>query len=230
MRRSPVLTVSWLTAGRAVVERCTRLGAFALLIAGLTATGPALAAPAEPAGPGGSAGSDSDTGHDAAAAPTSAPAPVGDPPPPPEVDFDRLMRLPSSYTSGAARQGGATASDWRVRFAEADASLADAKQSLSDAQSKLEHTAADSSQWQMGAPGLGTPDAEHATVSYKLRAEIRSLREELAQAEKKRKDLAIEADLSGVPDSWRRPEGDSTPRKPGTLPERAPDRYAPSSR
>ena len=228
MTRSPVLTVSWLAAGRSVVETRTRFGAVALLIVGLAVANPAEAAPDESAEPRGSAGSGE------VVAPTAPPT-AGSEPPPPKVDIDRLLRLPTSYTSGsyddgAPRQRGATASDWRRRFAEADEALDGAKRNLSDAQSKLEHTAADSAQWQMGAPGLGTPDADHATVSYKLRAQIRTLRDELEVAEKKRKDLAIEADLAGVPDTWRRPSGEAEPVKRGAPRELPSEVYQPSGR
>jgi hypothetical protein len=215
--RSWVMTGSWIHAGRAAFEGIIRLGAPALLIAVLAAAGGALAAPGE---------EDSARGEEISP-PSSSPVPEAAPPPP-DVDLDRLLRLPTSYTSQAQRHRGATASDWRARFAEADGGLEASRSRLSDAQKKMEHTAADSAQWQMGAPGLGNPDAEHATVSYKLRAEIRTLRDELTQAEKRRKDLTIEADLAGVPDSWRRPEGTPAPPRAGELSESPPDVFDPS--
>ena len=125
--------------------------------------------------------------------------------PAPAVDLDRLLRLPSSYDAGTAtsRYGSSTASDWRERFAEANGSLEKAQHRLAETQSQLGNMASDSSQWQMGAPGLGSSDAEHATVSYKLRAQLRELRDDLVVAEKRHKQLVVEADLAGVPQGLR---------------------------
>ena len=123
------------------------------------------------------------------------------------MNLDRLLRLPTSYYDSANRYGGARASEWRTRFAEASATVERKRRELAEAQEELGHTASDSSQWQMGAPGLGSPDPEHSTVSHKLRSQVRELREDVAAAERGQKDLVIEADLVGVPESWRRPEG-----------------------
>lgn len=148
----------------------------------------------------------------------TAPAASGTAPPPPVVDFDRLLRLPTSYKDSARQHGGSTAGDWRRRFAEADEAVEKAKRNLQATQSELQHTAADSGQWQMGAPGLGKPDAEHSTVSFKLRTLMREQRSELEAAKKQQRDLRIEADLRAVPGAWRRPEGQPDPdetRDPG---------------
>ena len=127
--------------------------------------------------------------------------------PPPTVDLDRLLRLPRSYQASTNRHGGGTAASWRTRFLESSAAAEEVRQTLAAAQAQLENAAATSSQWQLGAPGLGSPDAEHATVSYKLRSQIRQLRDDVVTAEKSHQELMIEADLAGVPQSWRRPEG-----------------------
>jgi hypothetical protein len=123
------------------------------------------------------------------------------------VNLDRLLRLPTSYYDSANRHGGATAREWRTRFAEASATVERKRRELADTQAELGHTASDGSQWQMGAPGLGNPDTEHSTVSHKLRSQVRTLREDVAVAERRQKDLVIEADLAGVPEPWRRPVG-----------------------
>jgi hypothetical protein len=138
----------------------------------------------------------------------------GPPPDPaPAVDIDRLLRLPTSYDAGEAtiRYGSSTATDWRERFSEANEALEKAQSRLAETQSQLGSMASDSSQWQMGAPGLGKPDAEHGTVSYKLRAELRTQRDDLVVAEKQHKQLAIEADLAGVPEALRHSEGQPEP-------------------
>lgn len=128
---------------------------------------------------------------------------------PPQVEFERLFRLPKSYNAGGGRHRGVTSEGWRTRFAETSSAVASAQRELADAQDALENTAADSSQWQMGAPGLGQSNADHASVSYKLRAQIRGLRDDVAAAEQQQRELVIEADLAGVPDSWRVPEARS---------------------
>jgi hypothetical protein len=137
--------------------------------------------------------------------------------PPPDVDLDQLLRLPNSYDAGGGgrngRYGNSSPTDWRNRFADSNSAVDRARKDLADMQEELGTTAADSSQWQMGAPGLGKPDAEHATVSYKLRVQIRDLRKELQEAEKRHKELVIEADLAGVPAAWRRPHGEEPPEE-----------------
>ena len=152
---------------------------------------------------------------DASARESGAAVPAGsasaDPAPPPTVNLDRLLRLPTAYYDGANRYGGAGPSEWRTRFAEARAAIERARRELAETQEQLGHTAADSSQWQMGAPGLGNPDPEHSTVSHKLRSQVRTLREGMVAAERQLKDLDIEADLVGVPQPWRRPEGQAAP-------------------
>jgi hypothetical protein len=125
----------------------------------------------------------------------------GDPEP---VALDRLLQLPESYgvEGGEPPSGGASASDWRARFADADEELALARRSLADAQRELEATAGDSSQWQISAPGVRA-DAENSGTGLANRQRVRRYREEVEEAERRRRALEIEADLAGVPAPWR---------------------------
>ena len=56
----------------------------------------------------------------------------------------------------------------------------------------------------MAAPGA-QPTAENSPVSYKLRQEIRRQREEVGRAERRLRELEVEASLAGVPAEWRGP-------------------------
>ncbi len=55
----------------------------------------------------------------------------------------------------------------------------------------------------MAAPGA-QPTAENSPVSYKLRQDIRKYREEVGRAERRLRDLEVEASLAGVPPEWQK--------------------------
>jgi len=131
---------------------------------------------------------------------TTAPSP-SNAPPPSNVDIDRLLRLPSSYSETSSRRGGSAADDWRERFREARADLDNAKVALVKAQRELESTASATGQWAVSAPGASDP--QNSPVSYKLRQEIRDQRENVEKYERDLRVLEIEADLKEVPLDWR---------------------------
>ena len=62
----------------------------------------------------------------------------------------------------------------------------------------------------MAPPGSNT--TENSPVSFKLREEIRSGKEQVEEAERKHRELEVEADLADVPQSWREEE----PETPAT--------------
>lgn len=122
------------------------------------------------------------------------------------VALDRLLQLPDSY--GVEKKepvkGGATASDWRARFDEADTKVAEAKQALAEAQRELEAQAVDSSQWQISAPGVRADAEQSGATGLAGRQRVRRHREEVENAERRRRALDVEADLARVPDDWRK--------------------------
>jgi hypothetical protein len=130
------------------------------------------------------------------------PEPSAAAPPPSTVDLDRLLRLPSSYSeSSAPRHGGSAAEDWLERFREARANLDNSRVALAKAQRELESTASESGQWAVSAPGASDP--QNSPVSYRLRQEIRTQRENVEKNERSLRTLEVEADLKEVPLDWR---------------------------
>ena len=128
-------------------------------------------------------------------------------PAPPVVDLDRLLQLPSSYSSssalGGAELGGANAEQWRARFVEADQQLTTAKSDLADAKRLMEENAGSGGDWNMSAPGVQASSGKDSASGLPLRQRIRKLREEVDEAERSKRGLEVEADLAGVPARWR---------------------------
>jgi hypothetical protein len=61
-----------------------------------------------------------------------------------------------------------------------------------------------SGSWQMGAPGSN--NTEVSPMSFKHRELIRSGKQRLDELRRRKRALDIEADIAGVPESWRAPE------------------------
>ena len=121
---------------------------------------------------------------------------------PPVVDLDRLLRLPQSLEVEAVERGGATASQWRLRFQGERAKLSAARSALNSAQVELESLAQESNSWQIAPPGA--KQATQSPVSFRLHQEIRRRKEEIALSQRRLGDLGVEADLAEVPEEWRR--------------------------
>ena len=119
--------------------------------------------------------------------------------------YDALFRLPSDERSASgARALRSIASAGRSDSRRcAVISTARARQ-LAKAQSELEALAHKTENWQMAAPGA-QPTAENSPVSYKLRQDIRQYREDVGRAERRLRELEVEASLAGVPAEWRQP-------------------------
>ncbi len=119
----------------------------------------------------------------------------------PPVRLDRLMKLPDTVEYDVERRGGATRTEWRSRFSEARTAAATAKKDLDAAMAKLEKAAAGSDSWRFVPPG-GDVTAENQD-NIRLRMDVNKKREAHDYAEKRLKDLEIEANLASVPDDWR---------------------------
>jgi len=134
-----------------------------------------------------------------------------------EVSLEKLLTLPesvSSTPSAQSRRGGKTRAEWLTRFEEARAELAKAKQGLEDSRKELGDVASDQA-WSMSAPGLPVQAAPSETsIDFRLRQQIRTQREDLERAEHQLDELAVEANLAGVPEEWREsaaiPEANAT--------------------
>ena len=125
-----------------------------------------------------------------------------------DIGLDQLLQLPADGGYGGDLRQGANARTWRRRFADAAVAVTQAKARIEEARATLDEMSAGggSSQWQMAPPGSNA-SAEVAPMSLKHREAIRAGKEELDQAERDQRALTIEADLAGVPQSWRVPVG-----------------------
>jgi hypothetical protein len=140
----------------------------------------------------------------AAEEPQTAPAPAAEPTAPP-VAYDALFRLPSEGSARPAAEGAPLdRKRWEARFSDVRGDLDGARGKLAKAQADLEALAHKSESWQMAAPGAKT-NSENSPVSYKLRQEIREYREDVGRAERRLRELEVEASLAGVPAEWRQP-------------------------
>jgi hypothetical protein len=130
------------------------------------------------------------------------PAPAAEPAP--AVDYDALFRLPNDSHTGPAEGAALDRKRWEARFSDVRGDLDGARARLAKAQTDLESLAHKSDSWQIAAPGA-QPTAENSPVSYKLRQDIRKYREEVSRAERRLRELEVEASLAGVPAEWRQP-------------------------
>lgn len=119
------------------------------------------------------------------------------------VELDRLLELPDTLEYGVERRGGATPGEWRERFRQARSELEEARRVLSETEDELAGLGESSEAWQLAPPGSTAAHSE-APLSYQLRMRIRRQREEVERAEKRLRDLEIEANLANVPEDWRR--------------------------
>ena len=126
--------------------------------------------------------------------------------PVPQIGLDRLLRLPESLEVRGAidRRGGATEAEWRARFAAAKADQVAADEALAEARVELGELAADTSAWQVSAPGMPNTGNADVPMDYALSQKLKRRREDVERAERRLRELGVEADLAGVPESWER--------------------------
>ena len=136
-------------------------------------------------------------------------APVAPPPEVravPEVDLNQLLQLPSSIDFEQQERNGISSDVWKARFRKSFASIRAAQSRIAKTKDELDSmsSSSGSGQWQMAPPGAGT-STEVSPMSFKLREQLREQRAALDAAELSHRELAIQADLAGVPEAWRRP-------------------------
>ena len=124
----------------------------------------------------------------------------------PEVDLDQLLQLPSSIDFEQQERNGISSDVWKARFRQSFASIRAAESRIAKTKGELDSlsSSSGSGQWQMAPPGAGT-NTEVSPMSFKLREQLREQRAALDAAELSHRELAIQADLAGVPEAWRRP-------------------------
>jgi len=117
--------------------------------------------------------------------------------------LESLLRLPDSYQAGGGeRKGGATEQEWRKRFLENQTALDTARADVARAKAELEGAAADGGNFNVAPPGAQA-EPGNTPISFKLLQEIRNGREQIETLERAKRQLEIEADLAGVPQTWR---------------------------
>ncbi len=125
-------------------------------------------------------------------------------PPPKSVTLDQLLTLPSALPVESGQRGGLTRAEWSGRFAEAEAEVETAQADLDESLERLSELVGKTSNWKVGAPGVQANSDDNSPVNYGLRQEIQQNREDVARAERKLRDLSVEANLAGVPEDWRK--------------------------
>ncbi|HEY8155915.1 MAG TPA: hypothetical protein VII72_17425 [Myxococcota bacterium] len=124
--------------------------------------------------------------------------------PPPAVELDRLLKLPSDVQIQHQQIGSGTKNQWRSRFTSARSEHDAAAAALEATQKKLGTVAGETDAWQIAAPGAGaSAAASEAPIDFQLKQDLRRQREDLARSERHLRELTIEADLAGVPPDWR---------------------------
>jgi hypothetical protein len=122
--------------------------------------------------------------------------------PPESVTLDRLLTLPSALPLESSERGGLTRAEWSSRFAAAKAEVEVAQTDLDGSLAKLSEMAGKAGNWKVGAPGVQVDPNDNSPVNYGLKQEIRRKREDVVRAERKVRDLIVEANLAGVPENW----------------------------
>ena len=126
----------------------------------------------------------------------------------PAPDLDRLLQLPSGFIMGNPRAvAGAGEGEWRRRFTKATDELSEARARLDSIKTELDGVAetGGSTQWSIAPPGGGGGDGSPTSspLSFKLRQQLRKERDVIDTKERALRELRIEADLAGVPETWR---------------------------
>lgn len=126
------------------------------------------------------------------------------------VSLDKLLQLPDSLEYDVERRGGSSRTEWRARFDEARRSVEEAERALEQAQKALAETAGAKEAWSLAPPGVPVEAASEGGDTFRQREEVRRQREEVERARMRLRELDIEANLAGVPESWRGSSTDSS--------------------
>jgi hypothetical protein len=134
-----------------------------------------------------------------------SPAPV------PEVRLESLLKLPSSWSGSEVKRQGLSAGQWRARFSELAEERLAVEQGVEEARDELDGMVEGGTggPWQMAAPGSN--NTEVTPMSFKHRELIRDGKEQLTNIRRRERSLHIEAEIAGVPSTWRVVPTDSAP-------------------
>jgi hypothetical protein len=122
--------------------------------------------------------------------------------PPESVTLDQLLTLPSALPGETGQRGGLTRAEWNNRFAAAEADVEAAEADLEKSLEKLSALVGKTGNWKVTAPGVQADANDNSPVNYGLKQEIRRKREDVARAERRLREVIVEANLAGVPENW----------------------------
>ena len=127
------------------------------------------------------------------------------------LDLDKLLnpRLGASRPVTSDRPGGKDREAWQRAFDEADTEVRQLRAKVEDSQRKMRDAAGETNYSYSPAGGGETYDPE----VLKVRAQIQRDRQSLEAAERRLRDLKVEASLAGVPQAWQGTPAD--PSQPG---------------
>lgn len=126
---------------------------------------------------------------------------AGDPPasaPRPALGLDSLLRPRAVLPAVSERFGGKDEETWREGFSRARAEVRELEEQISRTQQKFRTLS--TGEWEYTPAGGGTPTDPEV---LKLRAQMKRDRQSLDAAERRLREMEVEASLSSVPDDWR---------------------------
>jgi hypothetical protein len=120
----------------------------------------------------------------------------------PDLDMNRLLQVPdSSAYERVDLLGGKNRETWTQEFTEARLEVGELESQIEKSTLKLREIAPND--WSFSPTGAG-PQSDPAVLQ--LRSQLRRDRQSLQTAQRRLRDLEIEASLAGVPDEWKYPE------------------------
>jgi hypothetical protein len=130
-------------------------------------------------------------------------APPSEPSGAPNLALDRLLDpragASASGERGPERPGGKDRETWQRQFAEANAEVVQLRSRVEESQRKMRAAAGDTAYSYSPAGGGETYDPD----VLKTRAQLQRDRQSLQTAERRLRDLKVEASLAGVPVEWQ---------------------------
>jgi hypothetical protein len=117
------------------------------------------------------------------------------------LDLDKLLnpRVGEARPAAATKPGGKDRETWRKQFDDAYTEVRQLRAKVDESQRKMRSAAGDANYSYSPTGGTETYDPE----VLKARAQIQRDRQSLEAAERRLRDLKVEASLAGVPPAWQ---------------------------
>lgn len=127
----------------------------------------------------------------------------------PSLDLDKLLkpRVGGAQPAGTVRPGGKDRETWQREFDAANSEVQQLRARVEESQRKMRDAAGGTNYSYSPAGGGETYDPE----VLKARAQIQRDRQSLQAAERRLRDLKVEASLAGVPPEWQGTTTDPAP-------------------